>query len=384
LVRYNEAGTVTGIPNAAFLALYCQIRLTVGLAVDFTVRFGRPKIAPSTAMIATSPIITSGSMVERPADAMTIVLPPGTHNLTFTFNDGTTQTINNLSGSYLVPTTLNKPYINGINSVTSGGVLASAGTTTSAFVGASNPADTFASSGSTTSAFASSATAASVLASSGSTTSAFASAALKAAALASAGVSSIAFVGQSSVGANSILNTSGTSTATFASTVTAASVLVSSGSSLNAFAATSAAAGALSSSGSSTVQFGRTVAIASVLSSGGSSTATFASAAAKQAVLASAGSTTIAWTGATVRTVSGTQSLSMGQSATAVLGISRVLQAVQSLSIGQTAKAIAQDIAGPPIWLEGSIGPDDMLTGSIDADMIFGDFGGDPELEGEI
>lgn len=59
----------------------------------------------------TSYIPTTTAAVTRPADALSIVLPTGTHDLTVTFDDDSTQALTGLSGTYALPTTLNRPYI---------------------------------------------------------------------------------------------------------------------------------------------------------------------------------------------------------------------------------------------------------------------------------
>lgn len=61
--------------------------------------------------VATSPIITTGSSATRAADSMDIELPSGTHDLVFTFDDGSTQTVSSQSGTYSIPTDLDRPFI---------------------------------------------------------------------------------------------------------------------------------------------------------------------------------------------------------------------------------------------------------------------------------
>lgn len=50
----------------------------------------------------------------RNADAFTIALPSGTHDLTITFDDNSTQAQNGKSGNFLLPTSLNRPNIKSI------------------------------------------------------------------------------------------------------------------------------------------------------------------------------------------------------------------------------------------------------------------------------
>jgi len=62
----------------------------------------------------TSPIIVAGTPgITREADALVLKLPnTGTHDLTFTFDDGSTQIISDVAGGdYAVPTNLNRPRV---------------------------------------------------------------------------------------------------------------------------------------------------------------------------------------------------------------------------------------------------------------------------------
>lgn len=59
----------------------------------------------------TGPIVGSGAPSSRAADVLTLHLPAGTHQLSFTFADGASQTISGISGDYVVPTDLNGPTI---------------------------------------------------------------------------------------------------------------------------------------------------------------------------------------------------------------------------------------------------------------------------------
>lgn len=65
----------------------------------------------------TSPIVTAGSSASRAADALTIAIPDGTYDITFTFADDTTQTVFGavVSGGYAVPITLDQFYIKSID-----------------------------------------------------------------------------------------------------------------------------------------------------------------------------------------------------------------------------------------------------------------------------
>lgn len=66
---------------------------------------------------ATSPIITTTAMATREADELTLKLPAGSHDLTVTFDDDSTQTIAAVSGAYAVPTNLNRAQIKGLVAV---------------------------------------------------------------------------------------------------------------------------------------------------------------------------------------------------------------------------------------------------------------------------
>lgn len=82
-----------------------EIITDVGETIDFGLLIGGPQIEADG---STSFIETSGAAATRAADAVTINLPSGTHDLIFTFDDGSTQTIAGQSGSYVVPTNLDR------------------------------------------------------------------------------------------------------------------------------------------------------------------------------------------------------------------------------------------------------------------------------------
>lgn len=54
---------------------------------------------------------TTTTASTRAADGLTLNLPAGTHTLTYTFDDGSTQVVVGASGSYPVPTDLSRPVI---------------------------------------------------------------------------------------------------------------------------------------------------------------------------------------------------------------------------------------------------------------------------------
>ena len=65
--------------------------------------------APSTS------ITTSGSTATRAADAITFTIPGGVTSITYTFDDNSTQVVSVSSGSYTIPTNLNRPQIKTIS-----------------------------------------------------------------------------------------------------------------------------------------------------------------------------------------------------------------------------------------------------------------------------
>lgn len=86
-----------------------------GTTYDVSTDIAFPMLEKATA--ASSPIVSSGAAATRAADSVTIALPSGTHNLTFTFDDNTEQTVTGLSGNYTIPTTLNRAIIRRIAAV---------------------------------------------------------------------------------------------------------------------------------------------------------------------------------------------------------------------------------------------------------------------------
>lgn len=66
---------------------------------------------------SSSYVKSDGTSGTRAADALSIVLPTGTHDLTFTFDDDSTQAISGQTGTYNVPTNLNRPNIKRVWSV---------------------------------------------------------------------------------------------------------------------------------------------------------------------------------------------------------------------------------------------------------------------------
>jgi hypothetical protein len=81
-------------------------------AYDLTTDIAFPML--EKAGITSSPIATTGAATTRAADEVTIILPPGSHNLTFSFDNNATQTVNGVSGNYVVPLDLSRAIINTI------------------------------------------------------------------------------------------------------------------------------------------------------------------------------------------------------------------------------------------------------------------------------
>jgi len=88
-----------------------SFRIPDAMSVDAVVRMARPQVEIGAAA-ATSPIVTTGSVATRAADALTLDLPSGTQTLTVIFEDQSQQVITGLAGGNLVlPTNLNKSRI---------------------------------------------------------------------------------------------------------------------------------------------------------------------------------------------------------------------------------------------------------------------------------
>lgn len=61
--------------------------------------------------VRSSYVRTTTMPMSRPADALVLKLPPGTHDLTYTFDDGSTQVASGAVGTIPVPTSLSRPLI---------------------------------------------------------------------------------------------------------------------------------------------------------------------------------------------------------------------------------------------------------------------------------
>lgn len=105
------------LANAATININPRLSANVsaGATIDFTLRLGLPQLEKRAS--ASSPIATAGASATRAADAVTIALPAGTHNLTLTFDDGSTQAVAGISGNYTLPVNLNRAVVNAISGV---------------------------------------------------------------------------------------------------------------------------------------------------------------------------------------------------------------------------------------------------------------------------
>lgn len=98
-------------------------RMQIGLRGDLTAQTADLLIWGAQIEAGAAPtsyIPTTTTSVQRPADGLTLFPTAGTYNLTFTFDDNSTQEANGtaISGSgYAVPTNLNRPYIKKIVAV---------------------------------------------------------------------------------------------------------------------------------------------------------------------------------------------------------------------------------------------------------------------------
>jgi hypothetical protein len=76
----------------------------VGTGLTFYVwGYQSEKAIAGAPILPTSYMPTAGDVTTRLADALTIALPAGTHSLTFTYLDDTTDTVSGVTGSYAVP-----------------------------------------------------------------------------------------------------------------------------------------------------------------------------------------------------------------------------------------------------------------------------------------
>ncbi|WP_182085194.1 hypothetical protein [Aureimonas sp. ME7] len=105
-----RAHTFTLQQNSTGLNSRVGFNVANGTPIDIVARIGFPMLSmePAPASFVATPI---GSAATRAADQVALTLPSGAHDLTFTFDDASTQTVQNVSGSYAIPTNLNRAVI---------------------------------------------------------------------------------------------------------------------------------------------------------------------------------------------------------------------------------------------------------------------------------
>lgn len=114
LTRYDISRTLTGASTGKLrYELNLISNASNGQAVNMVLDIAAPQL--EQAANYSSPIVTSGTAVTRAADQVAMALPPGNHNLTFTFDDNSTQTVNGVSGNYTIPVNLSRRVIRAIS-----------------------------------------------------------------------------------------------------------------------------------------------------------------------------------------------------------------------------------------------------------------------------
>lgn len=114
--RFALVGSINGTAGTAIVQLYFANSSTAsrpsyaGTGSDVVFAWGFQLEAASA---PSSYIATNGAAVTRTADAVTFTLPPGKSTLTFTFSDGTQQTVSGFTGgsTVTVPNDLNESRI---------------------------------------------------------------------------------------------------------------------------------------------------------------------------------------------------------------------------------------------------------------------------------
>lgn len=106
LERLSVSRTITHAETASARA-ELEMTFAAGQSLDVTLRIAMPQLEFGTS--ASVPILTSGAVGGREADALTLHLPPGEHDLQFHFADGPDQTISGVGGDL----TLNRSELGG-------------------------------------------------------------------------------------------------------------------------------------------------------------------------------------------------------------------------------------------------------------------------------
>lgn len=99
--RFSTALTLTGATTQRIQPRIVHFEGIGTGAVDFEIEIGAPQIEMGS--VATSIIPTTSAAVTRAADAIPFPLPAGTHDLTFTFKDGSSQVVTGQSGTPSIP-----------------------------------------------------------------------------------------------------------------------------------------------------------------------------------------------------------------------------------------------------------------------------------------
>lgn len=109
LRRYDMTVTMDRGETAVRARPSLEFTYANGSAFDFTIRLYAPQMELASA--PSSPILTVSAATTRAADVNVIDLPSGINDLTFTFDDDSSQIIADQSGNYVIPTNLNRRLI---------------------------------------------------------------------------------------------------------------------------------------------------------------------------------------------------------------------------------------------------------------------------------
>ncbi|GHA25412.1 hypothetical protein GCM10007989_21350 [Devosia pacifica] len=95
--RFSSTLAVIG-PSAAFVRPMLELTFGAAKVLDVVLRLQLPQLEQS--LTASSPILTGAEPASRAADALTLHLPAGAHDLRLTFDDGAEIQIENAAGDY--------------------------------------------------------------------------------------------------------------------------------------------------------------------------------------------------------------------------------------------------------------------------------------------
>lgn len=96
------------------------LALVNGAAVDVTVDIA---VQMELGDAVTSPILTYGTAETRAADSVSLLLPAGRHDLSFTFDDDAVEIVDDQSSAYPIPTDLYRPVLKSVEALVAGGGL---------------------------------------------------------------------------------------------------------------------------------------------------------------------------------------------------------------------------------------------------------------------